>query len=143
MQRNRGEKEHSAGIVIYREKDGERFYLILHYPSGHFDLPKGHIEGEETEKEAAIRELQEETGITQIELKEGYREMIEYQFRHQGILIKKDVVFFLGETDEEKVTISHEHQGSIWLPYKEAYEKLTFLNAKQLVEKAENYINKQ
>jgi len=136
-------QEHSAGVVLFKETNGQREYLILHYPSGHFDLPKGHIEGEETEEETAIRELEEETGITQVELLDGYRHMIDYQFRHAGYLIQKDVVFFLGKTDQEDVTISHEHQDFMWLPFEEAHTKLTFTNAKALLEKAQHFLNKQ
>lgn len=117
--------------------------MILHYPGGHFDLPKGHIEGEETEKEAAIRELEEETGITEVELIDGYRHMIEYQFRHAGNLIQKDVVFFLGKTNTEEITISHEHQDFMWLPFEEAHHKLTFTNAKALLEKAQHLLKQK
>ena len=49
--------EKSSGILIFN-KTNEK-YLILHYTSGHYDFAKGHIEGEETEKEAALRELEE------------------------------------------------------------------------------------
>lgn len=133
-------KEHSAGIITYRQLEGHREYLILHYPSGHFDFPKGHIEGQETQREAAMRELTEETGITQLEFIEGYREMMQYQFRHNGKLIHKDVVYFLGSTEEYEIKISHEHQDFKWLPYDEAVEQLTFDNAKNLIKKAEDML---
>lgn len=133
-------REHSAGVVLFKE-NGAREYLILHYPSGHFDLPKGHIEGAESEKETARRELKEETGISEVELIDGYREMIDYEFYHAGHLIHKDVVFFLGKTEQEEVTISHEHQDFVWLPYSDAHAKLTFVNARQLLEKAETVLN--
>lgn len=136
-------QEHSAGVVLFKEMNGTREYLILHYPNGHFDLPKGHIEGDETEIEAAVRELEEETCIDEVEIIEGYREMINYEFRHAGHLIQKDVVFFLGRTPKEEVTISHEHQDFMWMPYEQAHKKLTFDNAKALLEKAEQHLNKK
>ncbi|MBU0668398.1 NUDIX domain-containing protein [Patescibacteria group bacterium] len=136
-------REFSAGIVLFTENGEQRKYLLLHYPGGHFDFPKGHLEGDETEKEAATRELEEETGITHLELIDGYCEKIKYQFRHQGGIIQKGVTFFLGKTSKEEVTISHEHQASMWLPYKEAHRKLTFETAKNLLEKAENHLNRQ
>lgn len=134
-------REHSAGFVLFHDKDGKREYLILQYPGGHFEFPKGHMEEGETELETAERELIEETSINEIEVIDGYRNIIEYSFRHAGKIIEKDVVFFLAKTNQKNVTISHEHQGSVWLPYDEAYKKLTFENAKNLLEKAESLLN--
>ena len=134
-------REYSAGIVLFTENGGFRKYLLLHYPSGHFDFPKGHLENNETEIQAAIRELEEETGITNSEIIHGYLEKIQYQFRHQGKIIEKEVTFFLGKTDIEVVTISHEHQASVWLPYNETHKQLTFQNAKTLLENAEKLLN--
>ena len=134
-------QEHSAGIVIYRQMKHHREYLILHYPGGHFEFAKGHIEKGESEREAAIRELKKETGIEKIVWVEGYRHKIEYQFRRKGELRDKDVVFFLARTEQKEIQLSHEHQGSLWLRYNESLKKLTFDNAKDLIKKAENYLN--
>lgn len=136
-------KEHSAGIVLFKENNDYREYLILQYTAGHFDFPKGHIEGNESEKEAALRELTEETGIDTITFIDGYRHMIEYSFRHGGRLITKDVVFFLAKTEQENVTISHEHIDFVWLPYHEAYQRLTFPSARELLAKAEYLLQKK
>lgn len=134
--------EHSAGVVLYRQMKEGREYLLLHYPGGHFDFAKGHIEGDESEQEAAYRELKEETGIENIVWIDGYKEKIEYIYRRFGELSLKDVVFFLARTEQKKVIISHEHQGSVWLPYKEALQKLTFQSAKDLLSKAEKTLSK-
>lgn len=132
--------ETSAGIVIYRETKTGREYLLLHYPGGHFDFPKGHLEAGETEREAAYRELQEETGIKKIIWIEGFREKIHYFFQHKSEKISKDVYFFLARTDQKKVTLSFEHMGSIWLPYEEAHKKTTYQTAKDVLKKAENFL---
>lgn len=132
--------ERSAGIVIYRQLEGGREYLLLHYPGGHFDFAKGHIEKDESEREAAFRELKEETGIEKIVWIEGYREKIHYMYRRGPELMSKDVIFFLARTRQKKIIISHEHQGAIWLPYKEALEKLTFKTAKDLLKKGESFL---
>ena len=134
--------EYSAGVLLFRQMPKFREYLLLHYPSGHFDFPKGHIEGAETELEAAYRELQEETGIAKIVWIEGYREEMEYTYKREGKPSHKQVVFFLARTSQKKVTISFEHKGSLWLPYPEAYEKLTYPTAKSLLKKAETFLKK-
>lgn len=128
--------EKSCGIVVFHEND-RREYLLLHYPGGHWDLPKGHVEKDETEEETALRELEEETGIGQAEFIPGYREVISYTYHRGPKLSTKEVVYFLASTNEKGITISHEHQDFLWLPYEEAVEKLTFENAKELVRKAE------
>ena len=34
-------KETSAGIVLYRKENTKNLFLLLHYPSGHWDFVKG------------------------------------------------------------------------------------------------------
>jgi 8-oxo-dGTP pyrophosphatase MutT (NUDIX family) len=132
--------EKSCGIVVFREKNNERLYLILHYPSGHFDLPKGHVEDGESEHETALRELEEETGISDVEIITDYRVPISYKYKKKGQPSNKQVVFFLGETATEAVKISHEHLDHFWLPYDAAFNKVTFDNAKNLIKKAERFL---
>jgi predicted NUDIX family NTP pyrophosphohydrolase len=60
----------SAGILLYRRRDGETQFLLVH-PGGPFwakkdagawSIPKGGIEAEEEPRACAIRELEEELG---------------------------------------------------------------------------------
>lgn len=132
--------EKSCGLVLFREENGERLYLLLHYPAGHWDLPKGHVEENEDEHETASRELEEETGITEIEFIDGFREKIFYKYvKQKKFLSTKLVVFFLAKTNQKNIKISFEHQNFSWLPFDEAYNKMTFDNAKNLLEKAEEF----
>lgn len=128
--------EKSCGIVVYSEKNGEKKFLILHYPSGHFDFPKGHMEKDEEERETAKRELQEETGIENCELDEEFRERMEYTYERGDVTYHKEVIFFLGKTDMKEIKISHEHQGFRWLSYEESLKILTFENARRILRKA-------
>ena len=128
-------REKSCGVVVVLTNT-EPKYLLLHYETGHWDFVKGNVELNESEKDTAIRELQEETGIVDIRFFEGFREKIEYFYRRQGATIHKEVVFFLAETHTEKVTLSFEHVGYAWLNYQNSLEKLTFQNAKDVLQKA-------
>lgn len=133
--------EKSCGIVLFREENNKRFYLVLKYPSGHFDFPKGHVEEKDSSmRQTALRELQEETGISDVEFIEGFEEKISYIYRKKGTPSNKQVIFFLGKTKSASVKISFEHLGYFWLPFDAAFNKVTFDNAKNLLKKAENML---
>jgi 8-oxo-dGTP pyrophosphatase MutT (NUDIX family) len=135
-------EETSAGIVIYRKENSEKLFLLLHYPSGHWDFVKGKMEKGETTQQTAIRETKEETGITDIVFVENFEEWIEYNFKYQGELVQKKVVFFLAETKTKNVKISHEHSGYTWMNYNTSMEKTTFDNAKTVLTKAQRLLSK-
>ena len=134
-------KETSAGIVLYRKENAKNLFLLLHYPSGHWDFVKGKMEKNETTHETAIREAKEETGITDIAFAENFEEWIEYNFKYQGELVQKKVVFFLAETKTKEIKISHEHSGYIWMDYNSSMEKTTFDNAKTVLTKAQKLLS--
>jgi 8-oxo-dGTP pyrophosphatase MutT (NUDIX family) len=135
-------EETSAGIVLFRKENEKNMFLLLHYPSGHWDFVKGKMEKGESTHETATRETQEETGITDIKYLENFEEWIKYNFQYQGELVQKKVVFFLAETKTEEIIISHEHSGFIWTDYNSAMEKTTFDNAKTVLTKAQALLSK-
>jgi 8-oxo-dGTP pyrophosphatase MutT (NUDIX family) len=136
-------REKSCGAVIYLNKEEQTKYLLLNYAAGHWDFVKGNVEPGENEKETVLRELQEETGITDAQFIEGFKETIAYFYRRQGLTVHKEVVFFVMESHTEKVEISFEHIGYIWLDYTRAMEKLNFKNAKDVLQKAHDFLVKQ
>ena len=136
-------REKSCGAVVFLKKDNETKFLLLNYAAGHWDFVKGNVEPKEAEKQTVTRELQEETGITDAKFIDGFREPIGYFYRRQGLTVHKEVVFFIMETKTEQVQISFEHVGFIWLDYKHAMEKLTFKNARDVLQKAHDFLKKQ
>jgi len=134
-------EETSAGIVLFRKEESKILFLLLHYPSGHWDFVKGKMEQGESTHQTAIRETKEETGITDITFIENFEEWIEYNFKYQGELVQKKVVFFLAETKTKEVKISHEHSGYTWMDYNSSMEKTTFDNAKTVLTKAEKLLS--
>ena len=134
-------EETSAGIVLFRKEGVKKLFLLLHYPSGHWDFVKGKMEQGESTHQTAIREAKEETGITDITFIENFEEWIEYNFKHQGELVQKKVVFFLAETKTKEVKISHEHSGYTWMDYNSSMEKTTFDNAKTVLTKAQKLLS--
>lgn len=134
--------EKSAGAVIFREAYDGIVFLLLHYPSGHWDLVKGKIEKNENILQTIIRETKEETGISDLSFVDGFEENISYDFQFEGKLIHKKVVFYLAKTNTEKITISHEHLDFVWSDYKNALKKITYQNAKSVLSKANQLLSK-
>jgi len=134
--------EKSSGAVIFRVTPEGIVFLLLHYPSGHWDFVKGKMEKGENPLNTVVREAKEETGISDLNFVEGFEENIEYDFQFEGELIHKKVVFYLAKTNTEKITISHEHLDFVWLDYKSAFEKITYQNAKSALSKANQLLFK-
>lgn len=110
--------------------------LLLHYGNGHWDFPKGNIEVNETQIQAAVRELEEETGINRFRLVPGFKETLVYNYKKKSEQVAKTVTFYLGITTISKVVISSEHIGYVWLTYQESVKILTYDNAKKLLTQA-------
>lgn len=134
-------QETSAGAVIfYEDMHDSRMFLVLHYPAGHWDFPKGALERGETEVQAAKREIFEETGLKIDEFYPDFRRKIDYQYRRQDGLSHKSVIFFLARSDTQKVRISFEHSGFDWLSFDQAMHRLTFENARGILKEANELI---
>jgi 8-oxo-dGTP pyrophosphatase MutT (NUDIX family) len=132
--------ERSAGFVLFRiGSDGRREYLLLDY-GRHWDFAKGHLEKGEDDLTAARRELREETGISEIEIVHDFRHEIAYFFRDRKKgLIRKTVVFFLGQTTvtDQMIVLSNEHEGFTFVPFEAAIRQTTYANARQVLRLAE------
>lgn len=132
-------REKSAGAVVFR-RGRQREFLLLHYGKSHWGFPKGHIEESETEEQALLRELKEETGIEDARILPGFRKEVAYFFRKGKSTVSKSVSFRLLETKTLEVRLSQEHSGFKWLPFEQAIERLSFKNTKELLKKASAFL---
>jgi bis(5'-nucleosidyl)-tetraphosphatase len=148
----RRETHRAAGIVLYREEEGERRYLILRSALTRrlvWEFPKGGIEAGESEQQAAERELREETGVASggYTMRPGFREEEHYLFtRSDGgerQLVVKRVVYFLAETRSDRVVISREATEFRWLSFPDARDLLRFPEKRRVLESAEKWLNLQ
>jgi 8-oxo-dGTP pyrophosphatase MutT (NUDIX family) len=134
--------ERSAGVILFREDGARRVFLLLDY-GRYWDYPKGHVEKGEDDRGAALRELAEETGITDVEILPDFSFPITYFFRHpRKGLVRKTVMFFLARTSTECVTISDEHVGHVWLPAAEAMKRLKYSTARKVFRAAREFLDK-
>lgn len=151
--------EKSAGAIIFRKEGEKPLFLLLHYPNSprnikkeYWGFPKGHIEKKEKLEEAAEREVEEETGLKDIKFIDGFKEQEKYFFTKNRKKIFKIATYLLAETPHQnkfgagqakKVKISSEHLGFKWLPYEKALKQLTFKNAREILKKANDYLNQK
>jgi bis(5'-nucleosidyl)-tetraphosphatase len=134
--------ERSAGAVLFNTAGAEPEYLLLHYTAGHWDFPKGNIELGEEERQTAVREIMEETGISDVSFIEGFQHVVSYRYRKGRRVVSKEVVFFLAQTGTKDVVISHEHIGYAWRKYDDAVKQLTFKNARNLLAAASAFMQR-
>ena len=121
-------KEVSAGVVVFKND----LVLIIKHKNGHIDFPKGHVEGDETLEEAAIREVFEETGINcRIDSDEKF--MITYSPKDGYI---KDVYFFIGSyVSGELRPQLEEVEYTKFVKIDEALKIITYDNSRGVLEK--------
>ena len=116
----------SAGVVVLRRTDkGCRFLLLRVF--NYWDFPKGIVEAGETPLETACREVQEETGLTQLDFRWGE---IFQETRPYGA--GKVARFYVAHTGQHEVELPAspelgrpEHHEYRWVTYKEGLDLLT------------------
>jgi 8-oxo-dGTP pyrophosphatase MutT (NUDIX family) len=109
--------ERSAGVIPFLSGPGGplRSYLLIHSarvlnPLARWEFPKGTIEPGETPREAACRELIEETGLRAWRILDGFQQPISYQYFRDGRLRNKTVDYFVAEVlDTSTISPTIEH----------------------------------
>ena len=101
-----------------------------------WSLPKGHLEEGETETEAAIREVREETGISGVVL--GKLGVIDFWFVADGRRVHKTVHHFLllaTPTDQQLSDADVEVSEVAWVPLHALADRLAYADERRLVQK--------
>lgn len=127
-------QDFAYGVVLISYKDSIPFFLVVKHAEGHWGFPKGHKNTGESDSETALRELQEETGLVDVELLNIPPIVDEYSFEKDGETITKQVSFFVGVTDSPDLKPDmHEVLETKWLCYDDAYKILTFGTSKRVL----------
>ena len=138
MSSEQARTETSAGGVVVRLDHGRPLFLLIRDSYRNWGFPKGHLEASEIPERAAVREVGEETGLTDLVLR-GMIEKIDWHFRFRGQLIHKVCHFFLMETAE--ATTSPQRAEGItacrWLPFEEADALISYANARDVLRRAQ------
>jgi 8-oxo-dGTP pyrophosphatase MutT (NUDIX family) len=135
-------RQESAGGVVYRQRGGETDVALIAVAAGaeqRWQLPKGLIGANEEPEQAALREVQEETGL-RAEIVAPL-ETVEYWYHGRGqgsrVRFHKYVYFYLMRYLEGN-TADHDHEvaEARWVPLGEAARMLAFKSERKLVEQA-------
>jgi len=129
--------ERSAGGVVLRVIDDRQHVLLIRDPYQNWGLPKGHLEEGEDARAAALREVEEETGLGEL-LVGPELATIEWYFRRRGRPIHKYCTFFLMRSTEGEAVpeVAEGITECVWLPVEEAIARITYENARETLRQA-------
>ncbi len=129
--------ELSVGAIIrYQAMEYNKDYsefLLLRNKRGFWGFPQGHKERGENDIQTLQREVQEETGIVNLEIHQ-YIGKIQYKyFRADGLRSEKEVKFYFATTPTREVIISNEHEDFKWTNYLDALSLLDHRQLKSII----------
>jgi bis(5'-nucleosidyl)-tetraphosphatase len=129
----------ACGWIILTKSS--QILLLKNQKRQDWGLPKGHVEDGETEKQTALRELNEETGLLEKDLSvhSEYKKEINYSYiNKKGQRINKSALFFKAFSKERSVTLSVEHDAFCWAPWPQVIRQLEHRDLRHLVLEAMN-----
>ena len=131
--------EVSSGAVVFTRKDNEIYFVIVKSLEGFYGFPKGHIEGNEAEEEAALREIHEEIGIRP-QIITGFRTSDEHSIPNKKDVIKR-IIYFLAEYYNQQICYQEEElEGAYLMTYEEAMGAFQFESSKRILNEAKEFI---
>ena len=118
----------SVQVVIFAEGAGAREYLLLRRVASHggfWQSVTGSLEEGETHRQAAIREVREETGIIcredeliDLNLLNTFEIAPQWRVRYRpGVTHNEEICFALRVEKREVIIDPAEHDDSIWVDY--------------------------
>ena len=127
----KAQRETSAGGVVFRREGGVARYLLIRDSYQNWGFPKGHLKTGEPPADAARREVEEETGLTNL-LLHGPIRVIDWYFRFKGKTIHKYCHFFLFESRDGEPTPQLEEgiSACTWHPLEDAVTTISYDNAR-------------
>jgi 8-oxo-dGTP pyrophosphatase MutT (NUDIX family) len=133
-------REFSAGGLVVRRFRGRPFLAVVKVKDGAvMALPKGHPDEGESMREAAVREVREETGLeTEALDKVGD---VRYWYTLHGERVLKVVSFYLCRYLSGRIE-DHDHEVDAveWVPLDEAASRLTYRGERQMASQANERI---
>jgi len=124
-------KAYSSGGIVTKIINGKTHILLIKHEDGFLVFPKGHIKDGETEEQAALREVKEETGLSDLKIINKLGEAIRPSKEDSGEEVEKIIHLFLMETDNHVHSEADEDYS--WFTYEEALKGLGFPQEKDFL----------
>ena len=134
--------EKSCGAVVFTRQEDSLLYVIIQSKQGIYGFPKGHVEGTEEEKETALREIAEETGLT-VSLVDGFRTEDAHTFNHRGETRMKHIVYFLAQYSGQTPKAQETELRSVHLmDFDSAMDAFQFESSKRILTEAHTFLSR-
>ncbi len=129
-----------VGIIFNKSNE----FLLLRRKLGWkgWEFPKGGVENE-SEEDALLREIKEETGLERVNIVRKLPHIIKYSYparlmsQYEG---SEQSVYLLKLLAEDRVTLSEEHDDFKWCSFAEAMELIRWKDQKDVLEMAKQYV---
>jgi diadenosine hexaphosphate hydrolase (ATP-forming) len=121
-------REPTAGGIVYRRgKEGEVEILLIQDAKDRWTIPKGHIEEGETAQETAVREIEEEAGLSDTEVI-SWLGKIHFRYRRLNTLVLMTTQIYLVRAKGDTNAIKKEEwmNGIRWFKFHDALENIEY-----------------
>jgi 8-oxo-dGTP pyrophosphatase MutT (NUDIX family) len=134
-------RAHSAGGVVFsRSASGDIKILVLQHEGGKWMLPKGTMESGETPEAVAVREVREETGLSQVRIVQDLgEERYSFFWRTEDAFYDKTVHYFLLEFLGGEDPVPQREEGFVaveWVSLDEAMTRIKYKETREIVRRA-------
>jgi bis(5'-nucleosidyl)-tetraphosphatase len=139
-------KQGACGVIIVVKEEEYKFLILLQDEKFvNWSFPKGKAEGTEIPIDTAMRELKEETGITEVEILNTPMLEEQYEYEKRGENFSRTNRYFIGIVKDKSVKLQEDEIIDYkWATYDEAVNTFGFQKEKriEILKKAKEYLDK-
>ena len=135
--------EESFGTIpLNKQTDIWYTFLVKNKSGNHWGFPKGHANPSETQKEAALRELKEETNLSVLKFLSEEPLVEKYSFKRNSNQTTKNVYYYLVEVSYDAKITSDEILDGKWVEISKAKDLITYDASKEIANQVEIFLEK-
>ncbi|MCL2038345.1 NUDIX domain-containing protein [Candidatus Saccharibacteria bacterium] len=127
-------------MIVRKGHDFGLQVLLIQDAKDRWTIPKGHIEDGEDAKATAIREIGEETGLTNVRVL-GYMGQVDFKFqRDDALVLMTTQVYLMEAVGDEDVQKEEWMNGIHWFDLKDALEMVEYDDVRKLIDEAQEKV---